>query len=278
MLSPLKQSEGYENLLNYGRTLGVVTLLVYTTAVFTAGYFMGHSNSAGVRQDANMNDRNNDVFSSGELPQEDILFHASKPLVGDGCAPCAEVVGVKQQAVQSAGSIDEVANLSQKSFACNTVKAFDGLTSYHEKVKRMEGAFIKNKNNQDRQRTETFQLKVLKAKEEEKSYRYCVQSMIPELLKLWDQKKQDGTLPNIGTISMPISVADLQQAAVELDPTARQETEQSKKMQSALRSLMNNLDPNNNGQPTAEQLQQLRSLHEQLSRQSIGRGSSRSRA
>ena len=72
----------------------------------------------------------------------------------------------------------------------------------------------------------------IKAQEEEKAFRFCVQTMMPDLLRYWDQKAKDGKLPawteasehGKGLTGQPgITNAVLVQTAMELDPTAQRE-------------------------------------------------------
>ena len=91
------------------------------------------------------------------------------------------------------GLDDEILLMSEKSFACNAQKAMEDLTGLHHGTQRMEDAH--KGNARDRDRYASFGIKLLKAQEEEKAFRFCVGTMMPDLLKVWDKKAKEGKLP-----------------------------------------------------------------------------------
>ena len=83
--------------------------------------------------------------------------------------------------------LDTLTALSSKEFACNTHVAFDRLSELHSRRLKLEQHFQRGEAN--RARTATVERKALSARAAETAYRSCVSSMMPELLKFWDEKK-----------------------------------------------------------------------------------------
>lgn len=163
--------------------------------------------------------------------------------------------------------------MSQKAFACNAQKAMEDLTALHHGTEHM--VQLHNKNKQDRVRYASFGVKLMKAQEEEKAFRFCMKTMMPDLLTYWDRKAKEGKLPawteaneraraKGGGATPGITNDVLIQTAMELDPAAQRETEQANKMQSGLKTMMDKMAMGQNGQLTDAQLAQLKALHEQL--------------
>ena len=162
--------------------------------------------------------------------------------------------------------------MSEKAFACNAQKAMEDLTSLHRASLSMKAKHEKAKG--DRDRYAGFGVKRMKAEEEEKAFRFCMKTMMPDLLTYWDKKAQDGTLPTWTEQDETAKRKDgavfgitndvLVKTAMELDPGAQREAEQANKMQSGLKTLMDKMAMGQNGQLTDAQLVQLKALHEQL--------------
>ena len=189
---------------------------------------------------------------------------------GAQCPPCAERVAIDTSVF---GVDDELLQMSQKAFACNAQKAMEDLTTLHHSTEAMTASH--NKNKQDRVRFASFGVKLMRAQEEEKAFRFCVKTMMPDLLEYWDRKAKEGKLPTWteanekrkakgADVTPGITNDVLVQTAMELDPAAQREAEQANKMQSGLKTMMVKMAMGQNGQLTDAQLAQLKALHEQL--------------
>jgi len=194
------------------------------------------------------------------------------------CPPCAEQQPCpQQQRVDSSlfGTASDAATLASKNYACNSEKAMEDLTAIYRKVADIEGNMATRRNRGDKDRQASLHQKLIRTTDDYKSFRFCVESMMPDLLKLWDQKKADGSLKDLWSQAddnirgmargkSEISQETLRQTALGLDPTANAESAQAQKMQSGLKVMMDKLAGGSGGQLSTDQLQQLKYLHEQL--------------
>ena len=187
---------------------------------------------------------------------------------GTQCPPCdgdavdPSVIGVD----------DELLAMSKRAFSCNAQKAMEDLTTMYHNTEAMTSKH--NGAKQDRDRYASFGIKLMKAQEEERAFRFCVKAMMPDLLEYWERKKKEGKLPTwteaqenkkdkYGTKG-GITNDVLIKTAMELDPAAQRESEQANKMQSGLKTMMDKMAMGSNGKLTDDQLAQLKALHEQL--------------
>tara|TARA_B100000519_G_C14254508_1_gene444312 strand:+ start:2580 stop:3089 length:510 start_codon:yes stop_codon:yes gene_type:complete len=82
--------------------------------------------------------------------------------------------------------MQDITLLGSKEYACNTLSAFEKLTSLHGRTLALETRQRTGEAN--RVRTATIKRKVGEARAAESSFRQCVQKMVPELLISWDEK------------------------------------------------------------------------------------------
>ena len=82
--------------------------------------------------------------------------------------------------------------LAEHQFACNTRKAFEELTSLHRRRKDLEEH--NNRGEANLARKATVARKFTAASAGESAFRKCVNTMMPELLSLWDAKLERGEL------------------------------------------------------------------------------------
>lgn len=82
--------------------------------------------------------------------------------------------------------------LAEHQFSCNAVKAFEELTLLHRKRKELEDRNRKGEANLARKAT--VARKFTAASAAEGAFRKCTNSMMPELLSLWDAKLERGEL------------------------------------------------------------------------------------
>jgi hypothetical protein len=130
------------------------------------------------------------LAGEAQLGSEAASVLAGDDNAGHQCPPCAQRVNLDTSVL---GVDDELLQMSQKAFACNTQKAMEDLTSLHHGAERMKQLYDKNK--QDRVRHASFGVKLMKAQEEEKAFRFCMKTMMPDLLGYWDRKAKEGKLP-----------------------------------------------------------------------------------
>eukprot|EP00227_Mantoniella_beaufortii_P012109 CAMPEP_0197592190 /NCGR_PEP_ID=MMETSP1326-20131121/14903_1 /TAXON_ID=1155430 /ORGANISM="Genus nov. species nov., Strain RCC2288" /LENGTH=293 /DNA_ID=CAMNT_0043157861 /DNA_START=13 /DNA_END=894 /DNA_ORIENTATION=+ len=265
LLQP-KEEEG--GLFSTNRILGIAIIVVYTSAVFIVGYLTGYSNYPS---DAAFLDPSKREAGEAQIGSEASAQPGSETAISAGhqCPPCAQRVNIDTSVF---GMDDEILLMSEKAFACNAQKAMEDLTGLHQGTQKVEAQH--NKNRQDRDRYASFGLKLMKAQEEEKAFRFCVQTMMPDLLRYWDQKAKEGKLPTWSEANERggkgrsetggITNAVLMQTAMELDPSAQREAEQANKMQSGLKTVMEKMALGHGGKLTGAQLAQLKALHEQL--------------
>ena len=85
-----------------------------------------------------------------------------------------------------------IQSLSKNQYSCNAQKAFEELTSLHKRARDLESR--RNRGEANRSRQGTISRKAAEAGAAENAFRKCTASMMPELLKLWDDKLRKGEL------------------------------------------------------------------------------------
>ena len=86
----------------------------------------------------------------------------------------------------------ETADLSKNPFSCNSMQAFEELTRLHVRAQKLREREKKGEAN--RARIATVHRKVTTAVAAENGFRNCVNDMMPEVLKLWDDKLKLGRI------------------------------------------------------------------------------------
>ena len=81
-------------------------------------------------------------------------------------------------------------SLSEYQYSCNAQKAFEELNSLHIKTQELEKRKRRGEANRSRQAIITR--KAAAASAAENAFRKCTESMMPELLKLWEDKLKRG--------------------------------------------------------------------------------------
>ena len=85
-----------------------------------------------------------------------------------------------------------IQSLSETQYSCNAQKAFEELTSLHKRARDLESR--RNRGEANRSRQGTISRKAAAAEAAENAFRKCTAAMMPELLKLWDDKFRNGEL------------------------------------------------------------------------------------
>jgi len=88
--------------------------------------------------------------------------------------------------------LDKVFSFSEKEFACNAQLAFEELSRLHAKRLNLDAHSKRGDANRDR--TATITRKAVAADAAENAFRGCLNRMMPELLKFWDEKNSKGQL------------------------------------------------------------------------------------
>ena len=85
-----------------------------------------------------------------------------------------------------------IQSLSENQYSCNAQRAFEELTSLHKRARDLGSR--RNRGEANRSRQATISRKAAAAEAAENAFRKCTASMMPELLKLWDDKFRKGKL------------------------------------------------------------------------------------
>jgi len=88
--------------------------------------------------------------------------------------------------------MQDVGLLAHNQYACNTIAAFEELTSLHGRTIYLEKRHKNGEANRDR--SASIERKVGEARAAESSFRQCVKKMMPELLNSWDEKASKNEL------------------------------------------------------------------------------------
>jgi len=256
--TPVLLEAASDSTLFTNRLVGVVSIVVFTSAVFIAGYLIGYNSYPCTNTVAVANGPTETANLYGD-------FEASLQAVeaASQCPPCPGVLDASIPDASIMGEDDELMAMSSKAFACNVQQAMEDLTVAHNKVTKLTASHDKTPPR-DRDRYASFGKKLENAQEDEKAFRGCMRTMMPDLLVYWDRKAKDGTLYQPDSNKKGITNDVLIQTAMEMDPEAVRDAEQATKMQAGLKTMMDKMAMGTNGVLTAEQSVQLKALHEQL--------------
>jgi len=86
----------------------------------------------------------------------------------------------------------QLQDLSANQFSCNSAQAFEELTNLHKLAHSL--AEHRKKGEANNARRATIERKATSAQAAENAFRKCVNSMMPEVLQLWDDKFKHGQI------------------------------------------------------------------------------------
>jgi len=115
--------------------------------------------------------------------------------------------------------VDKLMSFSSQEFACNSQLALEELSILHAKSLKLVAHSKRGDANRDR--TATINRKAAAAVASENAFRSCMSTMMPELLKFWDEENNKGHLTTFSEEKEQridgITFQVLEQAAIELE-------------------------------------------------------------